>query len=537
MQYDFLKAFPKRMKSIGLYALLFANSGGKAIWKQFGFNEFHEQLNMDFTVLLFIMEQSLKEEACTIDDISSFIDSVNSQYFRKPMAFEDCRELGDFIVNNVLSNEGKPMYFHGYDFEEMSWQPIHISYVANRIVYIDQEIRRTSYYLTDAGYNLLLGTLEVESNMKLTIQEMIFRMHLEKQSYDKALDDIKGVFNLMRIQIQKIAEAMNRIRRNVLDYNVRDYEKLLKEDLATINDTREKFKGYRETVQARVRELEEAQIDVNTLEPEEEEKLRNLREIEIYLSRAIDEHQRILSGHFDLKTLYTDELEKISEIALVQRFNFRTELFDKLIQDPSSLRRLDMFFHPLFNQDPRRIFNLNKALEPQRVLTENEDEDSSEDLDFDEEAWQKEQERLRKEKLQKYNCSLSGIIGIVMEKKTVSLSGIYALLSRQGRQRELIPDINVFKEIMVELLRVRKIDVAALRKERMDFIQEESSEFRLNEMLLKIIDENPGWGKAGYLTVERIPGAAPVVFENIEDEAGNKRKIRCSDIIFHVGEE
>ena len=76
---------------------------------------------------------------------------------------------------------------------------MHISYVANRIVYLDQEVRRTSYYLTDDGYNLILSTLEIENNMKLTIHEMIFQMHLEKQSYDKAVDEIKNVFNLMRI--------------------------------------------------------------------------------------------------------------------------------------------------------------------------------------------------------------------------------------------------------------------------------------------------------------------------------------------------
>ena len=80
---------------------------------------------------------------------------------------------------------------------------MHISYVANRIVYVDQEFRRTSYYLTDDGYNLLLSTLEIENNMKLTVHEMIFQMHLEKQSYDKAVDEVKNIFNYMRIQLQK----------------------------------------------------------------------------------------------------------------------------------------------------------------------------------------------------------------------------------------------------------------------------------------------------------------------------------------------
>ena len=212
MQYDFLKTFPKRMKSVGLYALLLSASGQKSIWKDNEFDTEDEQLNMVFAVLLFIMEQSLREMPCTTDDIGVFIDTINTRYFQKPMNFEDCRGLGDFIINKVLSNEGAPMYFSGFDFEESAWQQIHISYVGNRIVYLDQEVRRTSYYLTDDGYNLLLGTLEVENNMKLTIQEMIFRMHLEKQSYDQALEDIKGVFNLLRIQIQRIQEAMNRIR-------------------------------------------------------------------------------------------------------------------------------------------------------------------------------------------------------------------------------------------------------------------------------------------------------------------------------------
>ena len=71
MQYDFLKQFPKRMKHVGMYALLIQNSMQKQIWKQYGLINLDEQLNMIFSVMLYIMEQSLKEEVCTIDDIST----------------------------------------------------------------------------------------------------------------------------------------------------------------------------------------------------------------------------------------------------------------------------------------------------------------------------------------------------------------------------------------------------------------------------------------------------------------------------------
>ena len=69
MQYEFLKNFPRRMKNIGLYAVIVQNSVQKLSWKQYGFTKFDEQINLLFIVLLYIMEQSLKEEKCTMDAI------------------------------------------------------------------------------------------------------------------------------------------------------------------------------------------------------------------------------------------------------------------------------------------------------------------------------------------------------------------------------------------------------------------------------------------------------------------------------------
>ena len=322
------------------------------------------------------------------------------------MSYDECRQLGDFVVNIVLSNEGRAMYFEGFDFEENKYQNLHISYVANRIIYIDQEFKRTSYYLTDDGYNLLLATLEIENNMKLTIHEMIFQMHLEKQSYDKAVDEIKNVFNLLRIQLQKIQEAMGKIRRNALNYSVKDYEEILLGNLDTISDTKEKFQNYREMVKSRAQALEEENINVKRLSEKDEERLSHLRVIETYLNRTIDEHQKILNSHFDLKALYTKELETLTQMSLIRRFPLRTELYDKVLENPKALENLDYFLRPLFNQEPDKVYNLNKAFQLQRPVRRRMEEDIAEELDFDEEAWMREQERLRKEKLKRYEVCL-----------------------------------------------------------------------------------------------------------------------------------
>lgn len=526
------------MKSVGLHFMLIQNSIQKTTWKQYGFSAGAEQINMIFAVLLYIMEQSLKEENCTMDDIGAYIDNVNMQHFHKNLNYDACRQLGDFIVNVILCNEGKAMYFDGFDFEENEYQNMHISYVANRIVYVDQEFRRTSYYLTDDGYNLLLSTLEIENNMKLTVHEMIFQMHLEKQSYDKAVDEIKNIFNLLRIQLQKIQDAMGKIRRNALNYSVRDYETILLENLNTIQDTKQKFQNYREMVKSRARELEEKNINVQQLLPKEEEKLNHLREIESYLNRTIDEYQKILSSHFDLKALYTRELEQLSRMSLIRRFPLRTGLYDEVLKDADTLTRLDYFLRPLFNQDADKAYNLNKAFQLQRPSRKREESDSEEELDFDEESWRLEKERLLKEKLKKYEGSLGCLLRHASGRKGISLLELRDGLNEK-EQAELIPNVEVFKEVMVELIKNREIDLKDLQKERSEYIQESAGDFQLNDMLLKLADaqEEAGQKRILRVHVSRIEDGSTVAFSGIPDEDGKTKMIRCSNVRIQVFRE
>lgn len=539
MQYEFLKDFPRRMKNVGLYAVLIQNSIQKTTWKQYGFLKTDEQINVIFALLLYVMEQSLKEENCTMDDIGAYLDAVNSGYLKKNLSYEDCRQLADFVVNVILSNEGKPMYFDGYDFEQDAYHIMHISYVENRIVYVDQEIRRTSYYLTDDGYNLLLSTLEIENNMKLSIHEMIFQMHLEKQSYDKAVDEIKNVFNLMRIQLQKIQEAMGKIRRNALNYSVKDYEEILHEDLETIRDTKEKFQRYREMVQGRVKELEEENINVRKLSPKEEEKLNNLRVIDTYLNRTIDEHQKILGRHFDLKALYTRELEQLSQMSLIRRFPLRTGLYDRILENAGALAGLEYFLRPLFIRDGEKIYNLNKAFQYQRLSKKNEEADTEEALDFDEEAWQAERERIQREKIKRYRKSLSCLIEKASEKGEISLQELGGSLTLEEKEK-LIPNVEIFKEIMVELIRNREIDIRELRKERSQFIQDSPGEFQINDMLLQLADEEQEElrekDRQPILKIEtyRIDDGSTVVFHSVENERGEQKDILCSNVLIRV---
>ena len=535
MQYEFLKKFPRRMKNVGLYAVIIQNSSQKLSWKQYGFTKFDEQINLLFEVLLYIMEQSLKEEKCTMDDIATYIDTINVQYLRKDISYEQCHQLGDFIVNTVLSNEGRPMYFEGYDFEKNEYEEMHISYVANKIVYVENEVRRTSYYLTDDGYNLLLSTLEIEDNMKFNIHEIIFRLHLEKQSYDKAVNDIKNVFNLMRIQFQRVQEAMRQIRRNALSYSVDEYEEVLVGNLNTITDTKKKFQEYKTVIQERVKDLEEENINIRKLSKKEQQDLNNLRVIEEYLTRVLDEHQKILNSHFDLKILYTEELERLSQARLIQRFSMRRDLYDKVLKQADTLENMDMFLRPLFNRNPEKIYNLNKAFSYEKSVNAGMEKDTEEEVDFDEEAFRREKEEKLQKKLLVYEKSLQYLLEKASVTGEVSLGQLKDRLDIYPEEKEIfIPNVDVFKEIMVELIRNRTIDIATLKKERREYIQEQPDGFQLNEMILKLVEEQPENNDITSIEVERLENEEAITFSEIKDEENRRKTIRCSNVLIRL---
>ena len=535
MQYEFLKKFPRRMKNVGLYAVIIQNSSQKLSWKQYGFTKFDEQINLLFEVLLYIMEQSLKEEKCTMDDIATYIDTINVQYLRKDISYEQCHQLGDFIVNTVLSNEGRPMYFGGYDFEKNEYEEMHISYVANKIVYVENEVRRTSYYLTDDGYNLLLSTLEIEDNMKFNIHEIIFRLHLEKQSYDKAVNDIKNVFNLMRIQFQRVQEAMRQIRRNALSYSVDEYEEVLVGNLNTITDTKKKFQEYKTVIQERVKDLEEENINIRKLSKKEQQDLNNLRVIEEYLTRVLDEHQKILNSHFDLKILYTEELERLSQARLIKLFSMRRDLYDKVLKQADTLENMDMFLRPLFNRNPEKIYNLNKAFSYEKSVNAGMEKDTEEEVDFDEEAFRREKEEKLQKKLLVYEKSLQYLLEKASVTGEVSLGQLKDRLDIYPEEKEIfIPNVDVFKEIMVELIRNRTIDIATLKKERREYIQEQPDGFQLNEMILKLVEEQPENNDITSIEVERLENEEAITFSEIKDEENRRKTIRCSNVLIRL---
>lgn len=539
MEYDFLKQFSRRMKNVGMYAVLLKNVMYKSTLKQYGFELLEEQVTLVFAVMLFIMEQSLRDEICTMDDICQFADELNLKYFHKNITYDNMKEAINFVVNTILGNAGEAIYFDCYDFEKEKYERKNIRYISNKAVNVDAQghmesisvnsgVRRTSYYMTEDGYNLLLGTLEIESNMKLTVQEMIFKLHLERAEYDKAVDTIKDIFSQIKIQLKKVEEAMLRIRHNALNYSVEEYRQTMRENLQMIEDTGKKFHEYEELVQLRVHELEEQNINIHKLDEKELENLANLKVIEKYLQRTISSHQAILNMHMDFKTVYDEQLFQITQMSLIKRFDLRKELYQPILEDASRLTNIEIFLNPLLSNEPDRIYNPGKALEYQKPVRKNGGEDT-EVISFDEEAWEEERKERIAKKQALYDGILSTLLGAVMQNGgNISLEQLMQSISDEQKEK-MTADIGALKTVVVELLREKCVDIERLKKERRDYILEENEEFHLGESLLRLFGDL----EVSRIVAERIEDGKEVVLCRQE----NGRRIVCSNVNIEIYNE
>ena len=123
---DFLNDFDKRMKFIARFSVLCSNSFDKKKWKDYGVENRDVQMNYLFTLLLCIMEYSLKEEDCTMDDMAAFLSDISFEYYHQNFSYEKSMDFARFIVEEILGNSGMTMYFQAFDNESKTYKKINI---------------------------------------------------------------------------------------------------------------------------------------------------------------------------------------------------------------------------------------------------------------------------------------------------------------------------------------------------------------------------------------------------------------------------
>ena len=518
MQEDFFKQFPRRMRTVGLYSKLLTNIILKNRWTMYGFDDYDERINLVFAVLLFIMENNLSDTSCTLDDVSFFVEKIITQSFHKEILIEDARVFSDFILNTVLSNEGKVMNFVGHNFETDEDREIPISYISNEARETENG-RKVTYKLTYEGYNLVLGTMEVEDNLKIPISEMILREQINNQDYDKALITVRDIFAQLLALRDKIETAKLRIKRNVSGYSVEEYEQLITENHDIMKNAQKQLGVHREKIRDKINHFYDNEVDDYD---EMDSKMHALNEIERILDKELGTIQDILKEHLSYYKLYIDAVENQFVEAPVKRFNIKSDLYERFIKQPQALENFSMFLQPLFFKTPEKIYNVNKVFEKQVVRGREDDFSADVFEEMDQEEIYEEEKRKREEMLHRYHDSLKVILDYVHDHQTATLSKLKEDLEPiPSLMHDLMPDLETFKGVLVSLLKADLINVDAMRHES-QMIEEEAMVYELNRMSLEIIQEE-GWREVHAIEVKTLPQEVSFIFEH--------KKITTTDVV------
>ena len=131
-----------------------------------------------------------------------------------------------------------------------------------------------------------------------------------------------------------------------------------------------------------------------------------------------------------------------------------------------------------------------------------------------------------------YEASLKVLLGFLKREGEISLKAIRETLGDQ--LKELVPDTDIFKEIMVELLKSGRLDVQMLKKERSESLGDKSAEFRLSEMFLDLLEQDDSLADVTALEAYRIEDGETIVFEGVKNAEGRLCNIRCSNVLLRL---
>ena len=219
-------------------------------------------------------------------------------------------------------------------------------------------------------------------------------------------------------------------------------------------------------------------------------------------------------------------------MSLIQRFNLRTEVYDEVLKQPLALDHMDYFLRPLFMKSLDKTYNLNKCIELQRPISKKKKEEEF-FTTIEEESMEDFIQEQKRQRLERYVESLTLLLSLVFQNGSIELSEIKEQLD-DAKLQQLIPSVEIFKEIMIELLQAKSLDIPRLEQERSENISEQHYEFQLSTCLLDILEQQFPLKRIETLSVTRTETGEIVTFEQVKDEEGRKKTIRCSNIRLEV---
>lgn len=478
--FDFLRNFEKRMEKLSYSFLIDYVVATKNLLNNYGFDNI-QGINLVYTLMCFVLDKSLKDEECTLEHMGSFLDNIISKYYLQTLSEEETHEITRFIVYKVLRNDGKPFNFDTYDYIESKTVTFQYHLLQQRPSKSNKD--KSTFYLTEEGYRLLLGSFEVDEKTQIDIQQMVLELSLKRKNFTQGLIAIENLNNLITSQINIINNFIIKTRENILAINQDEFEENFVKNIEVLREQNSKFdelKGIIILEEKRLRASEGSTLESSY------ESLRQLGRIKELLISISQKAGKLINKHFEFKTEYIKALEDISYYYNVKKIDMKEHILKPIEEDANKLSNIHLLLNPLFNSNLKKHFNINKIFQEQKIygLDAEDDEVLIDDIDKD-----LVEEKKLKEKRAQYTEIVATILEFAIGRRNSDFKSLIKVYNDKSEKeyKKLVPTIRMLAEVIIEFLRIGDIDVNYLvQSSEKDYVNEEL-EFDFKTILLQEI--------------------------------------------------
>ncbi len=423
----------------------------------------NELTQMIMAVLLFIMDKTLDEnEECEIKHISDFLKTYNMTYLHKNLNNEDSRILANYIVRDILQNKGEKNGYNILKIDNHVISDYSVKLVADKLI-DSGGINTVIFILTNQGYDFLFRTLEVDDEIKLSIEQRKLLMFISRGNYSRAVMQSAKIVSLVRQRRNDIMLYVNKIRENALNSSALEYESVIKGIFEEIKNNLEEIKSIQIKVELIKKKVNEDINQAIEMEDKLYQVLSQVGQIEMNLGTSIDELINLHNDKSNLSSLYRDVRKEMFNITTLKRFSFENDILKRFEENENNVNPREMFtkiVKPLLLPTVSRKITLNKILSEQSILTEREEED---DLTVDDYELQESKNDIAVKVMQvKYKKIIEVFLEYCMSNNNFLLSEFLEWFKNSDEENYL--ELSIERDIyavMLELYSYKNMNVAA----------------------------------------------------------------------------
>lgn len=510
MNAELLHDMFQRTSTIALFGELFMLLRSKSqSLSGYGFEKTEDQIMLVFLTLRIIMEKTLAEESCTLDDLSASLTELNADLFHLPLSYESLRSIANLIVDQILSNGGEVIEFRAFDQDEFYAHPMYL----NSSVIYEGNVKKASYRLSEDGFRLMLSTLEMEENMQLQFRDLVLKMQLERKNYSRALDEIRHIFEILKMKEIEFQDKLAQVRSDASLLSTSTYQAMIDENFQIMEDSEERFKHYSADVRSQIDELNE-KLEKSALEGEDYTNLQMLRKIHELLQRSLLALNSILKTLINFSSAFSDELSLQLRSSAFRKYSFTRLVMDPVFENSDLLEQMDTFLHALFIRNPEPQFSLYPAFEYRQLIAREDDDDFEEaDEEYDLQAQERRKEALRLQKEQ-LNESVRMFLEALLEKEDGRLT-----LAEYGQPEGFVHDSDQARILLSSFASAKTVSISDLKEDRENLVIDEEIPYSFSLALMENYEKLEMLGDYDYLKIRKAPGKAVYTFDLPDEEA------------------